>query len=233
MKRHSTLEHKKKLKERYDKEYVFYDKTRSSWMLGYLGSVEQRVILSFLKKDSVLEIGTGTGRYAALLKNRNYVGIDLSSKMLSRAKKRSSDSLICADAENLPFREGTFNNVICSRTFRFIPNPLKALKETCRVLKKEGSCIVSVDFLKDFYGYKVAHFVFKGYSYETHYHIKEIRDLFRKAGLQIVHQEILFNFPETFYQKIPHSLWRPVEKADSILKKWVKGWFLITVGKTI
>lgn len=230
LKSNCTSRHKRKIKQRYQEEFSSYDKTRSIWMAGYPGAVEQEIILSFLKQNPILEIGTGTGRYASLLKNENYVGIDLSVNMLNEAREKDSNMLICADGENLPFREETFSNVICSRTFRFLPNPVKALRESRRVLIKGGNCIVSVDLLKDFYGYRVARMIFKRYPYETHYRVREVIDLYRKAGLKVVYQKMPFNFPESFYQHVPRSLWKLVRWFDSRLK-WTKGWFLIVVGK--
>jgi ubiquinone/menaquinone biosynthesis C-methylase UbiE len=227
-------EHKKKIQERYRKEYSHYDKTRSSWVKGYVGLIEREVIFSFLKGTRILEVGAGTGRYACSLKSKNYVGIDLSYNMLKVAKEKSPEAFfICGDGENLPFREETFDTIICSRTFRFIPNPSKALTEAHRVLKEGGRCIITVDFLRDFYGYKIAQFIFKKFPCEIHYWIHEITELYKNARFKIVYQETPFNFPETFYQKVPLPLWKFVKWVDDRLKKWIKGWFLIVVGKSI
>jgi ubiquinone/menaquinone biosynthesis C-methylase UbiE len=231
LKRHHVLGHKESLRKRYDKEYVCYDETRSPWLSGYVGTVEQGIILSSLKRNTILEVGTGTGRYAALLNDRNYVGIDLSHNMLDKAKERTSSVYICADGENLPFQDGTFDSVICSRTFRFIPNPLKALKEARRVLRKGGRCIISVDFLRDFYGYRIAQSVFGKFPYETHYRVDEMLDLYRNAGFRIIRQEMPFSLPETFYRRVPHSLWKIVRLVDRRLERWLRGWFLIIVGE--
>jgi ubiquinone/menaquinone biosynthesis C-methylase UbiE len=200
-------------------------------MTGYPGAVEQEIIFSFLEGGPTLEIGTGTGRFACLLKNKGYFGIDLSRNMLNKAREKASNILIIADGENLPFRGETFSNVICSRTFRFIPNPLKALSESHRVLRKGGKCIVSLDLLRDFYGYKIARMIFKAYHYETHYKTQEVFDLYKKSAFKIIFQDMPFTFPETLYKYVPRSSWKLVRWMDNRLKKRVKGWFIVVVGK--
>lgn len=223
--------HKTSLKERYDKEYVWYDKTRSSWMTGYTGSVEQETILSSLSENMILEIGTGTGRYAVLLRNRNYVGIDLNRKMLNKARERAPGVFIIAEAETLPFREAVFESIMCSRTFRFIQTPSKTLGEARRVLRKGGICVISVDFLRDFYGYKTAQSIFGKYPYETHYHVHELIDLYEKAKLAVIDKKMPFAFPETFYHRLPRSLWSVMRKLDTLLSKIVRGWLVVIIGK--
>lgn len=222
---------KNELRKRYDREYVAYDRTRSGWVSGYVGLTEQKVILRHLKGNTILEIGSGTGRYASLLKNQNYVGIDLSRKMIGNARRKASVVLLSADGENLPFQDGVFDSVICSRTFRFLPEPLKALKEARRVLKKRGRCVVSVDFLKNYYLYRVAHFIFKKYPYETHYRCKEIVDLYIEAGFKTLSQNLLFNLPETIYSILPHRMWKLLQFMDAGLKRLKKGWFFVIVGE--
>lgn len=222
---------KKKLIERYNKEYLSYDKTRSSWVNGYVGLVEQEVVLSSLKHRVILEIGTGTGRYACLLRDKYYVGIDLSRNMLSKAKHKARGSYIRADGENLPFRERMFNSVLCSRTFRFIPNPLRALGEMHRVLVKGGRCVISVDFLRDFYAYRMAGLVFKRFPLEAHYRRDEITKLLKIGGFKMIYYASPFVFPETFYQKAPTSLWKFLKLLDDRLSRFIKGWFIVVVGK--
>jgi ubiquinone/menaquinone biosynthesis C-methylase UbiE len=223
--------HKSSLKKRYDLEYVWYDKTRSSWMNGYTGKVEQEIFLSTLHENLILEIGTGTGRYASLLKNREYVGIDLNRKMLNEARKRTRGDYIVAEAETLPFRDGVFNNVMCSRTFRFIQNPSNTLNEALRVIKKGKNCIVSVDFLRDFYGYAIAQRIHGKYPYETHYRISGLIDLFKNAGFKVEKVRTPFALPESTYQRIPRFTWRFTRKIDCLLGRLTKGWFVVIVGK--
>jgi ubiquinone/menaquinone biosynthesis C-methylase UbiE len=222
--------------ERYKKEASSYDETRREWTQGYPGWVEQRKILGFLKGDSVLEVGTGTGRYMKLLtnNNRNYVGVDLSLRMLKYAKKKlanpSDTKLVCADAEHLPFKEKIFDAVICSRTFRFIPRPYEAMNNIHRVLKKGGRFILSVDFLKDNMFYGLANKIFGKYPYETHYRIDELVDLFQKAGFRVIFKDFYLPLPITFYKHVPRFLWGFLERLDNVLKKWVKGGLSIIVG---
>ena len=96
----------------------------------------------------VLEVGIGTGKSLKYYgKNCQITGVDFSSKMLERAKKRAKKlnllvHLIKGDAENLHFKENSFDYVVDCFGLCTYPNPVKALKEMKRVLKKKGHILL-------------------------------------------------------------------------------------------
>jgi ubiquinone/menaquinone biosynthesis C-methylase UbiE len=103
------------------------------------------------KKLRILDVGTGTGFLAILLAELGHdvVGIDLSEKMLERAKKKADEKgldieFMIADAENLPFDDGEFDAVINRHLLWTLPNPQKAINEWSRVVKKGGK-VVAID----------------------------------------------------------------------------------------
>lgn len=111
-----------------------------NWSEGY-----DRSFIELLLADSptdVLEVGTGEGRFIPTIVDRGcrYFGIDISRRMLHKASERlrgpirqGEAHLICADAENLPFKNGSFDSVFFSATLFFVPNWRKALDEASRV----------------------------------------------------------------------------------------------------
>ena len=79
------------------------------------------------------------------------VGIDISDKMLSNAKKKTSErnnaSLFQMDAERLGFKDDTFGYVVTTFVLCSIPNPVLALEEMKRVCKPDGS-IINLEHMK-------------------------------------------------------------------------------------
>ena len=100
------------------------------------------------KKLRILDVGTGTGFLAILLAELGHdvVGIDLSERMLERAKKKADEKgldieFMIADAENLPFDDGEFDAVINRHLLWTLPNPQKAINEWSRVIKRGGKVV--------------------------------------------------------------------------------------------
>lgn len=93
----------------------------------------------------VLDVATGTGLIARALERRHrcrVVGVDLTEGML-RAGGRAR--VACADARALPFGDATFDGLTFSYLFRYVPDPVAALRELARVVRPGGR-IGSVEF---------------------------------------------------------------------------------------
>ena len=112
-------------------------------------ATKQLVRLAGIKKgDKVLEIGSGVGRTACFLAKVYEVkvdSIDISPKMVKRSLARASKmglsdqvNFICADAQKLPFEDGSFDLIISESVTAFIPDKKQALSEYQRVLKPKG-----------------------------------------------------------------------------------------------
>jgi|TARA_Y100000310_G_C20680077_1_gene815397 ubiquinone/menaquinone biosynthesis C-methylase UbiE len=84
-----------------------------------------------IKNDKLLDVGCGTAFYHKLFKN--YTGIDNSKGML----KKSEANVIHAEAENLPFKDKSFDTVISITAIQNFKDPIKAINEMKRVAKKK------------------------------------------------------------------------------------------------
>lgn len=91
--------------------------------------------------DQMLELGCGGGLLlrAALTAGASATGLDHSAEMASLASERAPGAhVVLADAERLPFADGTFSAVAMSIVFFFLDDPLRVLGECRRVLRSRG-----------------------------------------------------------------------------------------------
>lgn len=98
---------------------------------------------------SILDVGCGTGAISLLCAEMGHhvTGIDLSEKMLERAREKAgmkglSVDFQIRDAEKTEFPESSFDLVINRHLLWTLPNPRAALLEWQRVLKPEGRLVV-------------------------------------------------------------------------------------------
>lgn len=108
--------------------------------------------------DRVLDIGCGTGEMLLLMKGMR-TGVDLSTSMLKRARAALPPhiQLVEAPAERLPFPSRSFDKITCSEVIEHVMDPRAVLEEMKRVLKDDGTAVVSIPNekmiirLKDFF----------------------------------------------------------------------------------
>ena len=119
----------------------FWRQNEAPIILGWLAS---------LKPGVGLDAGSGTGPYVSdMLKfNHRCVAVDISPKMLtvSQRKRRLEDSSVLyleADITNLPFKEKTFDWILCSRVLSHIADIRPAVGSFVRLLKEGGECLIS------------------------------------------------------------------------------------------
>src|SRR5262245_2743282 len=100
----------------------------------------------------VRDVSTGTGEAALLAlpivgASGFVIGADIAPAMLAGAQARVHAPLfwpVAADGQALPFRDASFDSVICQLGLQFFPNPALGLVEFRRVLRRGGSVAVCV-----------------------------------------------------------------------------------------
>ena len=97
------------------------------------------------KEDCLLDIGCGTGVLLPLIKKIcgdtcDVLALDISFQMLKKVKEKFHDRFPCVqcDAEDISFKNHTFNKVICYSCFPHFPDKKEALLEIERILKPGG-----------------------------------------------------------------------------------------------
>jgi ubiquinone/menaquinone biosynthesis C-methylase UbiE len=90
-------------------------------------------------------VGCGTGHWLALLAReaRSIAGIDASTNMLARARERVPQAeLVHGRAEALPFRDASFDRVVCVHAFHHFADRRAFLAQALRVLRPGGGLLV-------------------------------------------------------------------------------------------
>lgn len=104
---------------------------------------------------AVLDVGCGTGALLSCLVDEfpeaELTGGDASPEMLAVAQARLPASVTLCEcwAESLPFADATFDTVISCNMFHFIRHPEIALGEMLRVLRPDGTLVIT-DWCDDY-----------------------------------------------------------------------------------
>jgi ubiquinone/menaquinone biosynthesis C-methylase UbiE len=127
--------------EEFDGISEIYDSTRQA-----ATEAELRAVSSELRGCcTILDVGVGTGRFAKPLSDLGFeiVGIDLSRKMMLKARQKGVRNLIMADARNMPFKDGAFDASIIIHVLHLLPDWLSVAREMGRVTKNKVAALLS------------------------------------------------------------------------------------------
>ncbi len=150
-----------------------------------LYEAELKALRSLRGRGLAVEIGVGSGRFAC--KMGIQIGVDISIKLLEKAKKRGILSVL-ADASNLPFKSNSFDEAYLIFTICFLTKAEKALIEAKRTLKKNGKLIIAFIPKESPLGMKYLEKAKNGhpfYSKAKFYSFKEILKLASKHGFEL------------------------------------------------
>jgi len=132
----------------------------------------------------ILDIGCGEGRHTGAVYEYEgviAVGADINFKDLLKARERlqfhdeigahggGAWNLSVADITRLPFKNNTFDIVICSEVLEHVPEEKKAAREIIRILKPGGDLVVSVP---RYWPEKICWFLSTEYHSVEHGHIR-------------------------------------------------------------
>lgn len=117
---------------------------------------ELSYLIKFLdKKDKILDVGCGYGRFTIPLAKKGYSieGIDITPALIDKAKRdakkeKMNISFKIGDMRKLPYKNNSFNKIICMWSV-FIElhkkkDQLKAIKEMKRVLIPKGFALIEM-----------------------------------------------------------------------------------------
>lgn len=149
---------KQVLDERSRETVRFFDSIAEDWeklKREIFGDIDLNglILQNIPPSDTIVDLGCGTGDLLGLLKEKagRVIGVEKSPRMLEEARRRFADQetgieLRIGQLEHLPLREAEADLAVINMVLHHLPDPLKALQEVHRVLKK-GNTFIIVDLL--------------------------------------------------------------------------------------
>lgn len=129
----------------------WFDSNYKRWGFTYLRPLQAYEIfggiLNPAKGNTHLDVACGLGLLLKVMCGRGAIGegVDLSEEAVRKAKQFCPEANIQeANAESLPFPDGTFHSVSCIGSLERMLDREKALKEQMRVLKSDGQLCIMV-----------------------------------------------------------------------------------------
>jgi ubiquinone/menaquinone biosynthesis C-methylase UbiE len=154
----------------------------------------------------ILDAGAGEQQFRKFCNHLRYVSQDLSAYDgngnecgLQTGTWDTTDIDIVSDICSIPEPDGSFDAVLCTEVLEHLPEPLSALREFARLLRKGGELIITAPFCSLTH-FAPAHFCtgFSRYFFELH---------LPKLGFQITQMEFNGNFWEYLAQEIRRIRW--------------------------
>jgi ubiquinone/menaquinone biosynthesis C-methylase UbiE len=137
---------KRKVMQRYDLTAEMYNERYSEEQKAKYSVALENVNVA---NRAVLDAGCGSGLFFsyAAAKAKVLVGVDVSRKLLLKAKEQAhafqNVLVLQADTDHLPFREAFFDVVFAFTVLQNMPEPSETLNELKRVAKLGGSVVVT------------------------------------------------------------------------------------------
>ena len=142
-------DHDRRIAEMFDRVSPRYDRLNRVLSFGTDRSWRRRAIaLARLSATGrAVDVGAGTGDLTFALARASapgarVVAADLSRGMLDVARRRGPLLAVIANAESLPFADGSLDRVITGFTVRNVGDLPRALREFRRVLRPGGRAVI-------------------------------------------------------------------------------------------
>lgn len=169
------------------------EKTRVNWI--------EKTLKKIPKGYKILDAGAGEQQFKKFCSHLKYVSQDFAKYDGKGDKKGLQTKIwdnskldIISDISSIPVPDRSFDAILCTEVFEHLPEPILALKEFSRVIKKGGYLVITSPFcsLTHFSPY---HFYsgFNQYFYKTH---------LPKFGFKIIEIKTNGNFFEYVAQEI-------------------------------
>lgn len=115
----------------------------------FLHNSRRKTISALVKPNAfTLEVGCGDGYILSELKSA--IGVELVPLRAKRAKSLTRKEVIVADAENLPFKQDSFQCIVATEVLEHLQDPVKALFEIKRVAENDSDLIITIPNERNF-----------------------------------------------------------------------------------
>ena len=195
------------------KNYIGHLIYKTMGTTEFIRRIEWQNMLEWLdpkEGEMILDIACGGGAFSLKTaeKGCEVCGVDISENAIKSAKRLAErEKIMCefeiGSAEDLPYPDGYFDKVVCSSSLEHFKDDIKALKEMHRVLKPNGSVVLTTDSftypVRD--ELKEKH---RAIAYVVNYYTREtLKKRFEIAGFEMNRTKYLLNSRITsFFFKI-------------------------------
>ena len=184
----------------YEASAASYDRDRFSCACSrFIDQMYREGVAQLLAgQDRILDVGTGTGRFAVHLAQdgKKVTALDPSHAMIRNTFEKAENSgvgglveLVQGDSERLPFQDNSFNGLCTIHVLVHLPGVRQSIEEFSRVVEGNGQVVVevakpSLAFLTNRLWRLVNKRQF--FSYPDYYHsFKDIDSIFTTAGFRV------------------------------------------------
>jgi ubiquinone/menaquinone biosynthesis C-methylase UbiE len=166
---------------------------RDEWLKNVLAGIP--------KGQSILDAGAGELRYKPLCSHLEYTSQDFAqydgkgnNKGLQSGQFDNSKIDIVSDITSIPVANNSFDSIMCVEVFEHLPQPMEAIKEFQRILKKDGNLILTAPFAS--FTHMAPYHYYTGF---TRYFYEK---LFSENGFSILEISFNGNFFEFLAQEL-------------------------------
>ncbi len=180
-------------------DFVF----RTIGTITFPRQIEWHLMLKWLRPqigERILDVACGEGQLTLKigLKGCTVYGIDSSTSEIGRARRlaerqRIDSTFDVGDAQQLPYPDESFDKIVCSSSLEHFKNAVRALREMHRVLKRNGTLVVTVDSFTYAIdpAWKSRHK--KWFYVENYYDKGTLRARFAESGFEMVRSNYLLH----------------------------------------
>jgi ubiquinone/menaquinone biosynthesis C-methylase UbiE len=180
---------------------IFESVVVTFFSLSFFKVLEAKIVLDYLKphkNEKICDVACGCGELSIRLIKRGcqVVGTDFDKKSITIAQAFSGkNSFALANAEKLPFKRDIFDKVVSVCALEHFSEGETALKEIYRILKPNGSVVLTVDSLT----YPLPERVVTAHKTRWHvshyYSLPELKEKLTELGFEVTHSKYFVNSP--------------------------------------
>jgi SAM-dependent methyltransferase len=164
---------------------------------------ERGIVDNFIKnlhsattRELLLDVGAGNFRFQDYLETQGFVYESQDFDQVFDQDMRGKHTYVC-DIENIPVNDGRFDVVVCTQVLEHLANPLIALQELSRILRKGGKLYLTTNFLFPIHGapydfFRYTNFGLEHLCHKSNFSISELQP---RGGFYSFIAKIVFDFP--------------------------------------
>ena len=242
-------------KEIHNFDSKYYESYKSASLLRqegdkpYLYSYWKRYLKKLKPKGKLLDIGCGLGFFLKRMQDiYETYGIDISEYAVEEARKAAvrSKIKICSVIE-LPFEDNFFDDVTAFYIVEHLEEPSLFFKKIQRILKKDGSLVISTPNLDSFGArikgkdkdsknlpYHLRKKQWHGWRDNSHVNIlprREWRNLVEKNGFVIIRDGTDFLWDVPYFKHVPYKLQWLFFVGLTWILVWINGFYSWKLGE--